>query len=93
MTISVCDPDLHFYEGPADEQYDKNGKRIERSVYSRKWIDNPSAKSTIKIKINGTWNLETPSDYIKISGKDTKSTFLEVSCQHGMTREVNLIKD
>ena len=93
MTISVCDPDLHFYEGPADEQYDKNGKRIERSVYSRKWIDNPSAKSTIKIKINGIWNLETPSDYIKISGKDTKSTFLEVSCRHGMTREVNLIKD
>ena len=72
MTISVCDPDLHFYEGPADEQYDKNGKRIERSVYSRKWIDNPSAKSTIKIKINGIWNLETPSDYIKISGKTQK---------------------
>ena len=33
MTISVCDPDLHFYEGPADEQYDKNGKRIEREVF------------------------------------------------------------
>ena len=93
MTISVCDPDLHFYEGPADEQYDANGKRIERSVYSRKWIDNPSAISTIKIKLNGLWHLETPSDYIKISEKDSRNTILEISCQHGMTREANLIKD
>ena len=93
MTISICDPDLHFYEGPADEQYDTNGKRIERSVYSRKWIDNPSAKSTVKIKINGLWHLDTPSDYIKISGKNKQNTFLEVSCQHGITREATLIKD
>ena len=49
LTLSVCNPDLALYEGEADEVFDENGKRIERSVYGRSWIDShcrPDRKST-----------------------------------------------
>ena len=33
LTVSVADPDLRFYEGPSDEVFDADGKRVERSIY------------------------------------------------------------
>ncbi len=90
LRISVADPDLRFYEGPADEQFDENGKRIERSVYSRSWINNPSIPSQILLTLSGNWQLTEQSQYIRIVSTSAEKTTLEVSCQHGMTREVRL---
>ncbi|MDE6499310.1 MAG: sugar lyase, partial [Rikenella sp.] len=49
LTLSVADPDLALYEGSSDELFDADGKRIERSIYSRKWIDNPSAERRVTV--------------------------------------------
>lgn len=92
MAFSVCDPDLRFYEGESDEIYDENGKRIERSVYSRSWIDNPSKESTIEITLKGKWELAEDSDYITIEKRRKNTTTIAVDCQHGFSRETILQK-
>ena len=53
LIVSVADPDLHLYEGPSDETYDADGKRIERIIYSYPWKDSPSRPSTITITLQG----------------------------------------
>ncbi len=34
LLLTVSQPDLALYRGPSDEAFDKDGKRIERSIYS-----------------------------------------------------------
>jgi chondroitin-sulfate-ABC endolyase/exolyase len=92
LRLSVADPDLRFYEGPADDVFDENSKRIERSVYSRNWINNPSKPSVIKLTLNGNWQLAEQSEYIMIISTSAEETTFEVHCQHGLTREVLLIQ-
>ncbi|MFA8433088.1 MAG: chondroitinase family polysaccharide lyase [Marinifilaceae bacterium] len=88
--LSLCDPDLHLYEGPADVVIE-NDKRKERSIYSRDWKDNESMVSKVKVTIKGLWNLEA-NEYCKVISSNAKETVLEFSCQHGLTREINLRK-
>lgn len=90
--ISVCDPDLRFYEGPADEIYDAEGKRVERSVYSRSWIDHPSGISKAEVTLNGVWKLSGNPEYIRIKSVSDGKTVLVVNCQHGMSREAKLVR-
>ena len=92
INLSVCDPDLHFYEGPSDEVYDKNGKRIERSVYSRKWIENESGKSTVQVTLRGKWKISVPNQYVKLISTNDTETIIAVQCQHGLSREIQLVK-
>lgn len=92
MTLSIADPDLRFYDGPSDEKFDENGKRIERSVYSRKWINNPSQESVITVRLNGKWKLATPSEYVMSTSYDGNETILLVKCQHAFTRNLELQK-
>lgn len=91
LTVSVCDPDLRFYEGPSDERFDAAGKRIERSIYSREWIDCPSKASRVRITIRGRWRLAEPSAACsaEAAGENTVLTFV---CREGATREVDLKK-
>ena len=44
IKLTVAQPDLALYRGPSDEAFDKDGKRIERSIYSRPWINNGSSE-------------------------------------------------
>ncbi|MCP9612525.1 chondroitinase family polysaccharide lyase [Coprobacter tertius] len=92
LILSVCDPDLKFYDGPADEIYDKNGKTIERSIYSRKWINNPSGISTIEVTIKGIWEISGNSEDVHIKTHQKDNTVFEISCQNGLTREVKLMR-
>jgi len=87
--ISLCDPDLHLYEGEADVVME-NGKRKERSVYSRDWIGNESKISKIQIKLEGNWSIEANKN-CKLIRSNSNETVLEFTCQHGLTREVELI--
>lgn len=91
LTVSVADPDLRFYEGPSDEVFDAGGKRVERSIYSRTWIDNPSEASELAVVIRGRWqpDSDTPGCRAEAEGKNTRLTF---TCREGATREVNLIE-
>ena len=91
LTVSAADPDLRFYEGPSDEVFDADGKRVERSIYSRKWIDNPSGASELNVVIRGRWQMDgdTPGCRTAVYGGNTVVTF---TCREGATREVNLIE-
>ncbi|MFI3317417.1 MAG: chondroitinase family polysaccharide lyase [Rikenellaceae bacterium] len=92
LTVSAADPDLRLYEGPSDEKFDNDGKRIERSIYSRDWIDNASIPSTISITLKGKWSIAAgDKEYCtaKIEGKNTTLSFI---CRESKTREVRLSK-
>lgn len=55
LLLTVSQPDLALYRGSSDEAFDKDGKRIERSIYSRPWIDNDSGEIpvTVTLRVNG----------------------------------------
>lgn len=90
LTISVADPDLRFYEGKSDDMYDKNGKRIERSVYSRDWINNPSNTSKIRITVAGKWILKNISKSITLFQHKSNETVLSITCREGKGQEFEL---
>jgi chondroitin-sulfate-ABC endolyase/exolyase len=92
MTLSVSNPDLALYEGPSDEIFDEKGKRVERSVYSRKWINNPCADTKVYMTLSGVWNIEN-ADEVKIIVKHDKgNTVLEFTSKEARTEEVILKK-
>ena len=92
MTLSVSNPDLALYEGPSDEIFDENGKRIERSVYSRKWINNPCADTKVHITLSGLWQIEN-ADGVKIAARHNNgNTVLEFTSKEARTEEITLKK-
>lgn len=93
LLLAVCDPDLRFYEGPADEVYDEKGKTVERSVYSREWINNPSGISFVKVTLAGCWKIGAVTPYAKVVASAQGQTTIEFKCQHGMPREVLLLRE
>ena len=92
LAISVCDPDLHFYEGKTDVKYDAAGKPIERSVYSMPWINNESVVSLLEIQLIGKWQAAEKTDFFEIKKFEKGITTLLVRCQHGITRSSMLKK-
>ncbi|MDC1107231.1 chondroitinase family polysaccharide lyase, partial [Prolixibacteraceae bacterium] len=92
LHLSLCDPDLHLYNGPADVQFDDNDNYVERSVYSRDWFNNESKESKIKITLNGDWALDGGSN-CEVNRLSNGKTELIFKCQHGMTNEVRLKKN
>lgn len=92
LTISVADPDLALYEGPSDERFDADGKRIERSVYARGWIDNPSAEHRVVVTLRGRWNLGGACEGVAVE-HDSDATRLAVTCREGATREIRLTEN
>lgn len=93
MVISVCDPDLKFYTGPSDEVFDSQGKREERSVYSRQWINNPSGESVFEITIDGSWKLDAPNEFIQVKSDENGKTVLTIHGKHGLSREAELMRN
>ena len=89
--LTVSQPDLALYRGPSDDIYDEQGKRIERSVYSRPWINNESAGIPVTITLKGRWKVtETP--YCKLVSVDKKQTVLRFSCRDAAGFDVVLRK-
>lgn len=59
LRLSVANPDLALYPGEADEIYGADGRTVERSVYSRKWIDNDCGATAITLSLKGAWQIES----------------------------------
>ena len=92
MTLSVSNPDLALYEGPSDEIFDENGKRVERSIYSRKWVNNPCADTKVYMTINGLWNIADAAG-VKVKTKHQDgNTLLEFTSKEARTEEITLKK-
>ena len=51
LLLTVSQPDLALYRGLSDEAFDKDGKRIERSIYSRPWTDNESQEIPVTVTL------------------------------------------
>lgn len=91
MLLTVSQPDLALYRGASDEAFDKDGKRVERSIYSRPWIDNESGEIPVTVTLKGQWNIkETP--FCKVLSVDKKQTVLRFTCRDGASLEVMLEK-
>ncbi|RNC66402.1 chondroitinase family polysaccharide lyase [Proteiniphilum sp. X52] len=92
LILSACDPDLRFYEGASDEVYDADGKRAERSVYSREWIDNPAGISYLNVTLDGSWEMGLANPHARIVESGNDHTLVEFECRHGLSQEVLLIR-
>ena len=57
LLLSIANPDLALYCGDADEIYGSDGRTVERSVYSRQWIDNDCAATSVTLRLKGEWQL------------------------------------
>lgn len=91
LLLTVSQPDLALYRGPSDEAFDKDGKRIERSIYSRPWIDNDSGEIPVTVTLKGLWQVaETP--YCKLVSADKKQTVLRFTCRDAASFDVELRK-
>ena len=92
MTLSVANPDLAMYKGESDEILDKDGKRIERSVYGRKWIDSPCAETSVTLTLNGHWEIHIRGDVCVICTHDDGKTTLTFRSKEARTEEITLKK-
>ena len=69
--------------------YDEKGKRIERSIYSRPWIDNDSGEIPVTITLRGRWAIrETPA--CQVVSSDKKYTVLRFICKDGKSQDVEI---
>ena len=93
MTLSVSNPDLAIYSGPSDEVFDENGKRIERSIYGRKWVNDHCQPTSIVLKLNGVWTVGGCGDsQVKTSVEDGR-TILMIMSREARTEEITLIQN
>ena len=91
LLLTVSQPDLALYRGPSDEAFDKDGKRMERSIYSRPWTDNESQEIPVTVVLKGLWKVaETP--YCKLVSADKKQTVLRFTCKDAASFDVELKK-
>ena len=91
LLLTVSQPDLALYRGPSDEAFDKDGKRIERSIYSRPWIDDESGEIPVTVTLKGLWQVaETP--YCKLVSADKKQTVLRFTCKDAASFDVELLR-
>lgn len=89
LLLTVAQPDLALYRGPADEVFDQDGKRIERSIYSRPWKDNASGEIPVTLTLKGRWTVaETP--YCKVLSADKRQTVLRFTCKDAASFDVEL---
>ena len=92
MTLSVANPDLALYEGESDEKFDAEGKRLERSVYSRYWIDNPCAPTTVKVTVKGLWDISDDNGSDVVCIHVNGNTSLTFKSKEARTEEITLKK-
>lgn len=90
MTLSVSNPDLALYSGPSDEVFDEDGKRIERSIYGRKWVDDDCRPVTVTVSLYGDWTVtDSGTSDVKISRGNGKTT-LVFTTREARTEEIQL---
>lgn len=90
MQLAVSDPDMHLYEGPADEVFDEDGLRKERSIASRTWKYNMSQPSTLTLLVPGHWqHVGQEGVSARIEGD---STLLTIILEEALAKTVSLTK-
>ncbi len=93
IVLTVAQPDLAFYTGKSDEKYDENGKRVERSIYSRPWIDNDSKEQVVTVTLKKKWKLNSSHDNITVISANKQQTVIAFRCKDGKSYDVSLTKE
>lgn len=91
VRLSVAQPDLALYRGPSDEAFDEQGKRIERSIYSRPWKDNDSQEIPVTVTLKGAWEVSEGAP-CEVLSTTKKQTVLRFRCRDAATYELLLHK-
>ena len=91
ILLTVAQPDLALYRGASDEAFDKDGKRIERSIYSRPWISNESGEIPVTVTLKGRWEVKE-APFCKVLSADKKQTIVRFTCKDGLSFEAELKK-
>lgn len=91
ILLTVAQPDLALYRGASDEAFDKDGKRVERSIYSRPWIANESSEIPLTVTLKGKWNVAAAAN-CKVVSSDKKQTVLRFLCKDGASLDIELSK-
>ena len=89
--VTVANPDLALYRGSADELFDTDGHRIERSIYSRPWISDRSQEIPVCVTIKSEWNI-SGNPACKIISRDKNSTVVQFTCKDAASFDVVLTK-
>ena len=92
ITLSVCQPDIALYRGKSDDVFDENGKRIERSIYSRPWKFNASLPIDVCVTLKGEWKTTQLPANCTILSANKKQTVIKFICKDGLTTDINLTK-
>ena len=93
LEISISSPDLALYHGPSDEIFDSEGKRLERSVYGRDWVSNPSHEVSVIFLIEGKWQAESGPESMSLSyDRDSKATRILLQTMECRTEDIKLRK-
>ena len=90
MTLSASNPDLALYQGPSDEKYDQNGKRIERSIYGREWVNNPCGETSITLTLEGLWEIQDTKGCDVTLSQNERQTTLVFKSKEARTEEIKL---
>lgn len=104
LNLSISNPDLALYYGPADEVYDSEGHRVERSVYAREWVDNDCLPTYVDIELDGLWNISSmdyvsnseapiPCDCATVTLLDDGHTLLHINTTASRTYELHLVNE
>lgn len=89
LTLSVCDPDLRFYEGTEPDQLLPDRTQKEVSLYSRTWRAKESIGSWVKVVLNGTFKAHETVKHVRVFN-DAEETIVEVYCIGGRVTQMNL---
>lgn len=92
LRLTVCQPDLALYRGASDEAFDENGKRVERSIYSRPWRNDPSLPIPVTVTLKGRWTANILPDNCRIVSATKKETVLEFVCKDAASFDAVLRK-
>lgn len=87
LDLTVANPDLALYSGESDELFDENGKRVERSIYSRPWIGNASQEVPVTVTLKGKWMLTENEGNVIMNVQKNKTTIV-FKCKDG--KSINL---
>lgn len=89
LLLTVSQPDLALYRGKSDEAFDKEGRRIERSIYSRPWKYNKSLEIPVVITLRGKWKVPEMSN-VTVLSSDSRFTVLRFDCSEARSYDVEL---
>jgi chondroitin-sulfate-ABC endolyase/exolyase len=93
LLLTVANPDLGLYSGPADELFDADGRRIERSIYSRPWKFNECQTLPVHVTLRGLWlPVDTANPRCRVVAQVDGTTILEFACREAASIDVELMR-